>query len=441
MHADLIIQNAYILTVDSLNTEIPLGTIVIKNDSIEALGDNSLLEYYEADNIIDAQGNLVMPGLINAHTHAAMNIYRGMADDMPLKEWLNEYIFPVEAEFNTAENIITGTELAVLEMLKSGTTCFADMYYFSDEIAQVCSKAGIRGIISEGILDFPVPNSDSADESLAYTEKLIDKYKDHPLVQIAVGPHSTYTCSLDNLKKARSLANKYNVPFQIHLAETAWEFDKFIKEQEITPTRYLADNGILEGRTIGAHVVYASEDDLELLMQANTGVATNPVSNMKLASGIAPIPAFLQRGITVGLGTDGAVSNNNLDMFQEMKTLALIHKQHNSNPALVSARQAIRMATIDGAKLFGLEETIGSLEVGKKADMIIVNINQPHMMPLYNIESQLVYSATGADVETVIVNGKILIENKHASHINEIDLMFNAQKIAHKVMEFLNNKI
>jgi 5-methylthioadenosine/S-adenosylhomocysteine deaminase len=243
------------------------------------------------------------------------------------------------------------------------------------------------------------------------------------------------------LKNARALANKYNVPFQIHLAETAWEFDNCIKNHNTTPTKYLADNGILEGRTIGAHVVYASEEDLELLLQTNTGVATNPVSNMKLASGIAPVPAFLQRGITVGIGTDGVVSNNNLDMFEEMKTLALIHKQHNSNPSLISARQALRMATIDGAKLFGLDDKIGSLEIGKKADMIIVNINQPHMMPLYNIESQLVYSAKGADVETVIVNGKVLVENKQALYINEIELMLNTQKIAYNVMEFLNNKV
>lgn len=440
MQADIIIKNAYILTVDQNNTEIPFGFIVIKGDKIIEIGSGEPDLNIEASTIIDAQGNLVMPGLINAHTHVPMTIFRGMADDLPLQEWLNEYIFPAEAEFINANNVRIGSELGILEMIRSGTTCFADMYYFEDIVADVCEKIGIRCLLSEGILDFPVPNNPTADSAIANTRKLLEKYKESDLINISVGPHSPYTCGSDNLKKARALANEYNVPLHTHVSETAWEYDKFLSDYKKTPIQYLHDEGILEGKTIAAHMVFASESDIELMLKKDVGVATNPICNMKLSSGVAPVPAYLQRGLLVGLGTDGVVSNNNLDMFEEMKVLSILHKQHNTNPSLLTAREAIRMATIEGAKLLGLQDLIGSIETEKKADLIMININQPHLTPLYNIESQIVYSATGRDVDTVIINGQIIMQNKEITKVDEMQVMIEAQTIALTVAEYLSQK-
>jgi len=412
MKVDIIIKHALIVAVDTDDTVIENGVIAIVGGTIHDIGGNELLQKYSSEKTIDAKGKLVMPGLINSHTHISMTIFRGMADDMPLQKWLNEFIFPAEAKFLNRKNVELGARIAIHEMIHSGTTCFADMYYFSDNIATICKEYGIRCLLSEGLLDFPVPNNPTPQDALDYTEMMLKKYQSDELVSIALGPHSPYTCSPEWLKKARILANKYDVPFHIHLSETKWEFDQCMQNNGCSPLVNLDRQGLLEGKTLAAHCVTFTQDDVELMAKRGVCVVHNPQSNMKLASGVAPISAMLKAGGIVALGTDGVVSNNNLDMFAEMKAGALLQKSHFNDPSLLAARDVVRMATIMGAKALGMEKRIGSIEKGKKADLIFVDITKPHTIPLYNVYSQIVYSINSGDVDTVIVNGAIVMENK-----------------------------
>lgn len=441
MQADIKIINAYILTVDKEERIIENGAIAIQGDSIIAIGTTEELEHIDGEETIDAQGNLLMPGLINAHTHAAMSIYRGMADDLPLQEWLNDHIFPAEAEFCTKESVITGTKLAILEMIRFGVTCFADMYYFEEDVAKVCNEMGIRALLSQAIVDFPAPDHKTSDEALKYIEQAMQEVNNHGTVTITPGPHSPYTCQADTLRKARKLANKYEVPLQIHLSETMFEYEESIKDHEKTPVKYCDDLGLFDGKTIAAHCVYINEEDREILKEKTVGVVNNPVSNMKLTSGVAPIPLLRDAGVLVGIGTDGVVSNNTLDIIEEMKIAALIHKVNNNNPTAMKAKNAVKLATIENAKILGMEDSIGSLEVGKKADMILIDINQPHLMPLYNIYSQLVYAVKGTDVDTVIINGKMVMINKKISGVDTLDIAIDAQMKANEVKAFIDQRI
>lgn len=435
MHADIAITNALIITVNSEDQIITDGTIIITGNTITDIGNNDILQKYKPARTIDVQGKLVMPGLVNCHTHAAMTMFRGMADDMPLETWLNDHIFPSEAKHVNAGSVELGTRLAVAEMLRSGTTCFADMYYYEDTVAEVCQELGIRAQLSEGVLGFPAPGHPDSAHALAYTEDLINRYRDSELISVAVGPHAPYTCPEYLMKECRELANKYNVPLHIHLSETVKEYEQCIEQTGVTPVQYLERAGILDGHTIAAHCVYASEEDMEVLKRWNTFVAHNPQCNMKLVSGVAPITHFLQAGITVGLGTDGAVSNNSLDMFEEMKTCALIHKLHTNSPSVMDAKTVVRMATMGGAAVLGMSDKIGSLEIGKRADIIMVNTSQPHLVPMYNVYSQLVYSVKGSDVETVIVNGRVVMDSRHISHIDELSLMHQMQQLANGIIQ------
>lgn len=413
MTADILIINAFIVTIDKEYIIIENGAIAILDGKIIYIGENIISESYTAKKVIDAKGNIVMPGLINSHTHIPMTIFRGMADDMPLQKWLNEFIFPAEAKFLNAENVTIGAEIAIHEMIRFGTTCFADMYYFENDIAKLCEEIGIRCVLSEGILDFPVPNNPTPQHALDFTEQQILAYKDSQLINFAFGPHSPYTCSEEWLIKARTLANKYDVPFHIHLSETSYEYEQSIEKTGVTPLQYLDKIGCLDGKTIAAHCVYFSEEDVALMVQKNVSVVNNPQSNLKLVSGVAPIPFMQKAGGNVALGTDGVVSNNSLDMFTEMKVAALIHKLNHHDPTAGNARDIITMATINGAKALGLDSITGSLEIGKCADVIIIDINQAHTQPLYNAYSQIVYSLNGNDVDTVIIDGKIVLENKN----------------------------
>jgi 5-methylthioadenosine/S-adenosylhomocysteine deaminase len=412
MTADILIKNAFIVTIDNDDCIIENGSIIISNGLIIALGDSSIQQGYTFSKIIDASGNIVMPGLINAHTHIPMTMFRGMADDMPLQKWLNDYIFPAEAKFLTAQNVKIGAELAIYEMIRFGTTCFADMYYFEDEIALLCEQIGIRCLLSEGVLDFPVPNNPTPQHALDFTERQILKYKHSRLINFAVGPHSPYTCSEQWLIQGRALANKYDVPYHIHLSETSFEYEKCIEANGVTPLQNLDRIGCLDGKTIAAHCVFFSEEDVALMVRKNVSAVNNPQSNLKLVSGVAPVPFMLKAGGNVALGTDGAVSNNSLNMFTEMKVAALIHKLNHHDPTAGNAQDIVKMATINGAKALSLDTITGSLEVGKCADIIIIDINQAHAQPLYNVYSQIVYSLCGHDVDTVIVDGKILFEKK-----------------------------
>ncbi len=437
---DLKIENGIIVTVDSDNKIIYDGCICVQNGMICAIGTNEECKDIDAETVIDAQGNLIMPGLINTHTHAGMNIYKGMADDLPLQKWLYDYIFPTEAEFSTKENIITGTELAIFEMLQTGTTCFADMYYFEDSVAEVCDKMHIRAVLGQAIIDFPAPDFQNSNESLAAIEKMIEKYKNHPRIDIIPAPHSMYTCKKETIQKARELANKHNLPIHIHVSETEFEYNESLKNHDKTPTEYLDEIGALDGKTLAAHCVYISEHDREILSKKNVGVANNPQSNLKLVSGIAPVPLMKELNVTVALGTDSVVSNNSLDMFQEMKMAALIHKLNNGNPTVLPAEEVVRMATIDGAKALEIDNLVGSLEVGKQADIIIINLNQPHLTPLYNVYSQIIYAVNGNDVDTVFVDGAMLYQNKQFMVGNVMDTMLNAQIIANQVQKKLSKK-
>jgi len=430
---DILIRNGWVLTVDSQDTLIEKGAVAISGDRIVAVGkDPVLTASYRAAKTVDARGGIIMPGLVNAHTHAAMTCFRGIADDLPLMTWLNDHIFPAEAKL-TFDIVYQGTLLACAEMILSGTTTFCDMYLFEDAVAEAAKMVGIRAVVGEVIYDFPSPNYGPVEAGLKYTEDLIEKWRGDPLITIAVEPHSAYVCSPDLLQKARDIADKNNVPVIIHVAETAKEVAEVMEKYGRTPVAHLAYLKMLGPNLIADHCVVLTPEDIILLKEFDAKVVHNPESNMKLASGIAPIPELLDHGITVGIGTDGCASNNNLDLFQEMDTAAKLHKVNSLDPTVMDARTVVRMATIDGARVLGLGDTTGSLETGKKADIIIVDISRPHLIPMYNVYSHLVYAVIGSDVVTVIVNGRLLMEDRVLTTVDADAVMSAVNQIARNI--------
>lgn len=403
---DIIIENGMILTMDRHLTLIKNGAIGISNGTITNLGSD--LPASSADRRIDAKGGIIMPGLINAHTHAAMTLFRGLADDLPLMDWLNDYIFPVEQKMD-ADFVHTGTMLACAEMIASGTTTFCDMYLFEDAVAEAVKSAGLRCLLGEVLYDFPSPNYGSPENGLRYTRDLIEKWRDDPLISVAVEPHATYTCSPDLLQATNELAREYNVPLIIHLAETATEEAEIQKRFNKRPVAYLDDLGLLNPNLIADHCIHITLDEMDRMAATGVRVVHAPESNMKLASGVAPVNEMLARQIPVALGTDGCASNNNLDLFTEMGTAAKLPKVFQMDPTLMNAQTVLKMATCDAAKVLGMDAVVGSLEVGKQADIIVLDTQKPHWVPLYNPYSQIVYSANGADVRHVMVNGKMLL--------------------------------
>ncbi|MFW5706880.1 MAG: amidohydrolase [Bacteroidota bacterium] len=432
----LIITNALILTMDKEFHLWDNGSIVIRGSRIEAIGAlEDIVQSYPGATVIDGAGKLVMPGLINTHTHVPMTIFRGYADDMPLYEWLYDYIFPIESEFVNAENVQLGTRLAIAEMLRSGTTTFNDMYYFADEIASVVDATGMRAVLSETVIDFPAPNNPTPQHCLQNSEKLIRKWADHPRITVSMSAHSPYSCTAELIKATKAMADKYNVPFNIHLAETRREYDQSLATTGFTPAAYLDSLGVLGENVVAAHGVHLTPDDIQLLAKKKVSVAHNPECNMKLASGVAPVPQLLRAGVKVGFGTDGVASNNNLDLFEEINTAAMLHKLNSNDPTVLDARTVVEMATIGGARLLGLDNKIGSLEVGKQADMIILNMQQPHAHPVYNIYSLLVYSMKGSDVETAIIDGEIVMQDRVFTKLDEEGLYVKAEKTAQMIRE------
>jgi 5-methylthioadenosine/S-adenosylhomocysteine deaminase len=381
---------------------------------------------------IDARGGLVMPGLVNAHTHAAMTCFRGLADDLPLMTWLNDHIFPAEARLK-AEHVHLGTLLACAEMLLSGTTCFCDMYLFEDAVAEAAHAAGLRAVVGEVLYDFPSPNYGPLEEGFRYTEMLIDKWRHDPLVSIAVEPHSPYLCAPELLQRAAALAETHDLPLVIHVAETAGEVQTMRERYGRSPVQHLADLGVLSSNLLACHGVVLDATDMDLLGRHDVKVVHNPESNMKLASGIAPVPELLARGICVALGTDGCASNNDLDMLSEMDTAAKLHKVATLDPTAVKAEAVLRMATIDGARALGLADRIGSLEVGKQADLIVLDTRQPHLTPFYHPASHLVYAARGGDVTTTIVGGRMLVENRRLTTLDADDIMDRMDRLAQEI--------
>lgn len=430
--ADLIIKNGTILVMDKAETMIDNGFVAVNGDSIIAVSSMDDFSGWDAEKIIDARGGIIMPGFVNTHTHAAMTCFRGLADDLPLMSWLNDHIFPAEANLDH-DMVYKGTMLACVEMIMSGTTTFCDMYLFEDAVAEAANESGMRAVVGEVLYNFPSPCYGPLEKGLEYTENLILKWKDNPLITIAVEPHSPYLCSPFLLKSAYSLAKKYDAPLVIHLSETLHEVDQIREEHGKSPVEYLAENGFLDKSLIAAHCVYLSQNDMDLLRSFDVKVAHNPVSNMKLASGIAPVPALMAHGITVGLGTDGCASNNNLDMFREMDMCAKLHKVSTLDPTVMNAHQVLRMATEGGARVLGLDKITGSLEKGKKADIIVLDTDKPHLCPIYNPYSHLVYSACGSDVSCTVINGKVLMEDRQLVFLDARKIMNDVRIIAEKI--------
>jgi 5-methylthioadenosine/S-adenosylhomocysteine deaminase len=435
--ADIIIKNGTILTLDSKNSIFENGFLCIRGDSISKIGTGTPASV-TAEKIIDARGGLILPGLVNCHTHAAMSLFRGLADDLPLMEWLNNYIFPAERHMD-AEFVYTGTLLALAEMILSGTTTFCDMYLFEDQVARAARKAGVRCLVGEVLYDFPSPNYGPVEKGLVYTESLIQKWHKDPLVSIAVEPHSLFTCSSKLLTASNELALKYKVPVIIHVAETLTEVSEIKEKYGKTPVKYLDSLGLLGPHLIADHCVHIEDADIKTLAVNGVKVVHNPESNMKLASGIAPIPQMLSQGVTVGLGTDGCASNNNLDLFSEMDTAAKLHKVNTLDPTVMDALSVLKMATIHGARVLGLEDVTGSLEVGKKADVIVIDTHKPHLTPMYNAASHLVYAARGNDVIHSIINGQPVMEDRKLLTLDIADIITQARETSIRVRSWLSS--
>lgn len=409
---DMLISNGLLVTMNRNMEVLDRGSVAIRGDSIVGLGPAEEMErLYSARKTVDATGCAVLPGLINGHTHASMTLFRGLADDLPLMEWLQDYIFPVESHLR-AEWVYWGALLASAEMLMGGTTTFCDMYLFEEEVAKASKDAGIRAVVGEVLYDFPSPNYGPPEEGLRYTEGLIQRWKGDDLVKVAVEPHATFTCSPDLLQRAREMANKYGVTLIIHVAETREEVERVKGLYGTTPIRHLERLGILDGPTIVDHAVWVEEEEMEILLERGVGVVHNPESNMKLASGVAPVPRMLRKGIKVALGTDGCASNNDLDLFREMDAAAKLHKVFSRDPTEMDAATVMRMATVMGAQVLGLGPKVGSLEPGKMADLFLLDLRKPHLTPMYNVFSHLVYAARASDVKTVLVGGRVVVEDR-----------------------------
>ncbi len=409
--ADLLVTHGRILTMDPANRAVADGAVAIRGGRIAAVGTAAELSGWTAAEVIDARGGIVMPGLVNTHTHAAMTLFRGLADDIPLMTWLNEHIFPAEAALD-AEQVERGALLACAEMILSGTTTFCDMYLFEAAVARAAQKAGMRAVVGEVLFDFPSPSYGDIENGFAWTQELIAAFRGDPLITVAVEPHSPYLCRPELLTRAFGLAERHSLPVVIHLSETAGEVETIRRRYGRTPVGHLAALGLLAPNLLACHCVALTEADIGLLQQHGVKVSHNPESNMKLASGIAPVPRLVAAGICVGLGTDGAASNNNLDLFQEMDTAAKLHKGHGLDPSVLDATTVLRMATIDAARALGLDGRTGSLEPGKQAALIILDMRQPHLVPMYHPASHLVYAARGSDVTTVIIDGRCVMRDR-----------------------------
>ena len=430
----LVIINGIVVTVDGDNCIINSGAVAIDGTDIVAVDTaENVRRQFRGRQTIDAGGQVVMPGLVNTHTHAPMVLYRGLADDLALDQWLTKYIFPAEAKTVSPEFVRAGTRLAALEMIESGTTTYADMYYFEDEIARETKVAGLRGVLGQTVIQFPVADAKTPAEGLARAERFVQAFKNDPLITPAVAPHAIYTNDSATLKAAREMSVRLGVPTLIHVAETQSEAMTAKERGSGTVVSYLDSIGFLGPGVLAAHAVWVNDSDMALLKSRGVGVSHNPVSNMKLASGIAPVKAYLAADVAIGLGTDGAASNNDLDMFEAMRTASFLQKVATSDPTAVSASAAVRMATIGGARALGMDKQIGSLEPGKRADVIIVSMNAARQTPMYDPLSHLVYVTNGDDVQTTIVNGKVLMRDRKVLTLDRAAALREAKKWAASV--------
>lgn len=440
LQPELLVGGRYVYTSDGRTDLLEQAAVAVCGDTIAEIGPLAELQrkYPEARQLIEKEG-LIMPGLVNVHTHAAMACFRGLADDLPLMQWLQEYIFPVEAKL-TREIVYHSSLLSMAEMIRSGTTSFCDMYLFAKDVARAASQSGMRAWIGEVLYDFPSPNYGPLEAGFNYVEELFAEFEAHSLVSITVDPHSVYTCSPDLLIRLKELAARADARYIIHLAESQDEVQEVYHRCGARPVQWLEQLGLLDHRVVADHCVVLSEEEIELLAAREVKVAHCPESNMKLGCGIAPVPQLLQAGVVVGLGTDGSASNNDVDMFGEMSTAAKAHKAKLLDPTVMSAEETLRMATRGGAGVLGAESTIGSLEVGKKADLIVLDLDQPHLTPLYHVPSHLVYAATGADVIHSVINGRLVMKDRKLLTLDEAALLAQARDTARVITSLISQQ-
>jgi 5-methylthioadenosine/S-adenosylhomocysteine deaminase len=438
---DLIIRGGTVVTMDGSRRVIDNGGVAVKGGRVVAVGASADIDLnYSSRQIIDATGKVIIPGLINGHTHVPMTLFRGIADDLDLQEWLTKYIFPAEAKNVTEDFVRVGTRLGLAEMIRSGTTTYCDMYYFEDAIADETFKAGMRGVLGETVIDFPVADNKTNAQAMAYVEKFVSRWKGNSLIVAAIAPHAPYTVSAEHLKAARAFSDRTGAPIVTHISETKREVDDSIKDKGTSPVDYLNRLGFLNDKVIAAHVVWPTEEELSLLKKLGVGIVHNPQSNMKLASGVAPVPEMLKQDMPVGLGTDGAASNNDLNLWEEMDTAAKLHKLISKDPKVVTAQEAFEMATIRGARALHLEKEIGSIEKGKRADLVIVDLDGLNQTPYYNIYSDLVYSAKAGDVRTVIVEGRVLMRDRRLLTLNETKIKADAHRYRERIVQSVGVK-
>ena len=436
---DLVVSGGIVVTMDPARAIEPDGSVAVRGDSIVAVGPRAQIETrYRGAQVIDARGHLVLPGFINGHTHVPMTLFRGLHDDVTLNDWLYKYIFPAEAKNVNEQFVRWGTRLAAAEQIRAGVTTFADMYYFEDAIAEETKAAGMRGVLGETFIDFPAPDNKSEAEMLAYTENFLKRWQGDPLIHAAPAPHSIYTCSKKTLQDAAALARKYHAPILIHMAEMKKEWDDSKKINGTSPTQYLEKIGVLGPDVVAAHCIFVDEADRKLLAERGTGCVHNPSSNMMIASGVSPVPEMRAAGVAVGLGTDGpAGSNNDLDLMEEIDLAAKLAKVSKMDPLALNAKAVVEMATIDGARALHMDKEIGSLEVGKKADLVLISLNEPHAQPMYDIYAQVAYSLKGSDVDTVVIGGRVVMRNRELLTVDQPAVLQKAREYGMAVKKSL----
>ena len=429
---DLILSGT-VVTMDNQQSIIDDGAVAVTGNMISAVGKAAeVRSHFLAAESLAIPSGLIMPGLVNVHTHAAMSCMRGLADDLPLMTWLTEHIFPVEGSL-TGEMVYHASQLSMAEMIKSGTTSFCDMYLFADDVARACADCGMRGWIGEVLYDFPSPNYGELANGFVYVEEMIHRYRDHPLVSVTVDPHAAYTCSPELLGSLKEMAVQHDLLYVIHLSENNDEVAQVAERYGRSPVEHLESLGLLDEKVVADHCVVLTEQEITLLAERGVKVAHCPESNMKLASGIAPVPDLLRAGINVGLGTDGSASNNDVDLFGEMDTAAKLHKVSSLDPTVMTAAETVHMATMGGAKVLGAAESIGSIEPGKKADIIMLDMNQPHLTPLYHVPSHLAYAVRGSDVVHSVINGRLVMRDRKLLTMDEGEIMAKVNEFAFRL--------
>lgn len=432
MKTKIVIYAGYLYDGLSLRKDV---TVEIENGKIASIRDG----FVEVENayVIEKKDGFVFPAFINTHTHSAMTGMRGLADDLPLMEWLNKYIFPVELKLVDSEFIDTFFPLALVEMIHSGVSTFADMYFFQDRAASWVKKSGLRAVLAEGVIDFGTPNQKDVKDQLSYTEDFMRSFKGDENIIPAIGPHAPYTCSPELLKKSWDLAEKYDVPYMIHISETEAEVEMVIKKYGKRPVEHLDVLGVLSERTVGAHCIHLDANEIRIFKEKKVGVSHNPQSNMKLASGIAPIKHYLSEKIKVSIGTDGVASNNNLDFIEELRTASLLQKVNSKDPTALSAEETLKLGTFYGAQVLGLKE-VGRIEEGFWADIAILNLSSANLTPVYNPLSHLIYAANTRDIDTLLVMGRIIMEDGVIKTIDEEEIKEKARRYSKKIKELVN---